>query len=77
MLSNLAAGIHLEALQVGQEELSDISSFVNPASFLDLLHVYTVMEARIKSEIMVSVFGILLRGKISKSRHGKQEIAQD
>ena len=56
MLSNLAAGIHLEALQVGQEELSDISSFVNPASFLDLLHVYTVMEARIKSEIMVSVF---------------------
>ena len=54
MLSNLAAGIHLVALEVGQEELSEVSSFVNPASFLDLLHLYTVMEARIKTEIMVS-----------------------
>ena len=54
MLSNLAAGIHLVALNIGLEEIPEISSFVNPASFLDLLHLYTVMETRIKSEIMVS-----------------------
>ena len=56
MLSNLAAGIHLVALNIGLEEIPEISSFVNPASFLDLLHLYTVMETRIKSEIMVSFF---------------------
>lgn len=55
MLSNLAAIIHLVALNIGLEEIPEISSFVNPASFLDLLHLYTVMETRIKSKIMVSV----------------------
>lgn len=60
MLSNLAAGIHLAALKVGKQELSDVSSFVNPASFLDLLHIYTVMEAKMKSDIMVGFNFLLL-----------------
>ena len=53
MLSDFAAGVHLVALREGEAELPDISSFVNPCSFLDLLHIYTIMEDRFKTDITV------------------------
>ena len=55
MLSNLASSIHLTALQDGEGErgAENIYNYVNPSSFIDLLHLYTVMEHRFKSEIKV------------------------
>lgn len=65
MLSDFAAGVHLTALEEGQTELKDICSFVNPSSFLDLLHMYTIMEDRFKTEI--SVCNLVNFGHVTKS----------